>query len=70
MAGIPVVATVRILDANALHNERARADAALVAQVQQAGQNLQGVSDNAAGHAEDISRSPVLQQAFLRRIER
>ena len=32
VAGIPVVATVRILDANALHNERARADAALVAQ--------------------------------------
>ena len=65
MAGIPVVATVRILDANALHNERARADAALEAQLQQAGQTLQGLSDNAAGRAEDISRSPVLQRAFL-----
>jgi diguanylate cyclase (GGDEF)-like protein len=67
VAGIPVVATVRILDANALRNERARADAALQAQVQQAGQNLQGLSDNAAGRAEDVSRSPALQQAFLTR---
>ena len=65
VAGIPVVATVRILDANAIHNERARADAALQAQLQQAGQTLQGLSDNAASRAEDISRSPQLQTAFL-----
>jgi diguanylate cyclase (GGDEF)-like protein len=65
VAGIPVVATVRILDANALRNERARADAALQVQLQQAGQTLQTMSDNAAGRAEDLSRSPVLQQAFL-----
>jgi diguanylate cyclase (GGDEF)-like protein len=65
VAGIPVVATVRILDANALRNERARTDAALQAQLQRAGQNLQALSDNAAGRAEDLSRSPVLQQAFL-----
>jgi len=65
VAGIPVVATVRILDANALRNERARTDAALQVQLQQAGQNLQGLSDNAAGRAEDLSRLPALQQAFL-----
>src|SRR4051794_8855897 len=65
VAGIPVVATVRILDANALRNERARADAALQAQLQQAGQTLQALSDNAATRAEDISRSPQLQTAFL-----
>src|SRR5881398_2299853 len=65
VAGIPVVATVRILDANALRNERARADAALQAQLQQAGQTLQALSDNTASRAEDISRSPQLQTAFL-----
>src|SRR4051794_38087070 len=65
VAGVPVVATVRILDANAVRNERARADAALQAQVQQAGQTLQALSDNTASRGEDISRSPQLQTAFL-----
>src|SRR5438309_1320244 len=65
VAGIPVVATVRILDASALRNERARADASLQAQLQQAGDTLQGLADNASSHAADLSSSPRLQRAFL-----
>jgi diguanylate cyclase (GGDEF)-like protein len=66
VAGIPVVATVRILDASALRNERAHADAALTTQLQQAGAELQGLSDNASSRADDLSRVPALQRAFLR----
>jgi diguanylate cyclase (GGDEF)-like protein len=65
VAGIPVVATVRILDASALRNERAHADSALRAQLQQADARLQGLSDNASTHAEDLTRQPQLQRAFL-----
>jgi diguanylate cyclase (GGDEF)-like protein len=65
VAGIPVVATVRILDASALRNERARADASLQAQLQRAGDTLQGLADNASGRADDLSRLPALQRAFL-----
>ena len=65
VAGIPVVATVRILDASALRNERARADASLQAQLQQAGDRLQGLADNASSRADGLSGSPALQRAFL-----
>ncbi|HTS72279.1 MAG TPA: GGDEF domain-containing protein [Gaiellaceae bacterium] len=65
VAGIPVVATVRILDASALRNERAHADATLRLQLQQAGNVVQGLADNASTRADDMSRSPVLQRAFL-----
>jgi diguanylate cyclase (GGDEF)-like protein len=65
VAGIPVVATVRILDASALRNERARADASLQAQLQKAGDRLQGLADNASSRADDLSGSPALQRAFL-----
>ena len=65
VAGIPVVATVRILDANALRNQKARADAALMAQLQYAGDELRGVNDDASTHAENLSGSPVLQRAML-----
>lgn len=65
MAGIPVVATVRILDANALRNQKARADAALTAQLQYAGDELRGVNDDASTRAADLSGSPVLQRAML-----
>jgi diguanylate cyclase (GGDEF)-like protein len=64
-AGIPVIATVRILDANALRNERNRADTALAAEVQAAKDELQTLAENASTHADDLSRSAVLQRAFL-----
>ena len=65
VAGIPVIATVRILDANALRNERAHADAALQFQLQSATNELRVVSDNASTHAGNLSNSYPLQRAFL-----
>jgi diguanylate cyclase (GGDEF)-like protein len=65
VAGIPVVATVRILDANALRSERARADAELQLQLQSATNELRGRTDDASTQAYDLSRSPTLQRAFL-----
>jgi diguanylate cyclase (GGDEF)-like protein len=64
-AGIPVIATVRILDASALRNERARADSALSTELQSASDELRTQSDNAATEAENLTTSPALQQAFL-----
>jgi diguanylate cyclase (GGDEF)-like protein len=66
-AGIPVVATVRILDASAYRNERAHADAALRAQLQGASDELRALADDVSTRADDLSRSPVLQTAFLKR---
>src|ERR671935_1339270 len=64
-AGIPVVATVRILDANALRNERAHADSVLSAELQRAGDELRTVSDNAATSVDDIAQTQNLQRAVL-----
>ena len=65
-AGIPVVATVRILDANVLRNERGHADAALRAELQGAGDELRGLADDVSTHATDLSNSRPLQRAFLK----
>jgi diguanylate cyclase (GGDEF)-like protein len=62
---IPVVATVHILDANALQNERARTDSALRAQLQGASQELGQLGDDASNRADDLARSPILQRAFI-----
>jgi diguanylate cyclase (GGDEF)-like protein len=66
VAGIPVIATVRILDANALRNQKAHADAALTAQLQAAGDEVRGISDDASTKAADFSAQPDLQQAMLK----
>jgi diguanylate cyclase (GGDEF)-like protein len=65
-AGIPVVATVRILDANALRNERRSADSGLTTQLQQAGDELRALADDASTYATDLSSSRELQRAFLK----
>src|ERR671930_175649 len=65
-AGIPVVATVRILDANALRNERAHADSTLSGELQRASDELRNLADNAATRVDDLANSPALQRAFLR----
>jgi diguanylate cyclase (GGDEF)-like protein len=64
---IPVVATVHILDANALQNERARADSALRGQLQGAAQELGRLGDDASNRADDLARSTALQRAFIAR---
>ncbi|HUK93663.1 MAG TPA: GGDEF domain-containing protein [Gaiellaceae bacterium] len=65
VAGIPVVATVRILDSNALRNERAHADTAIQFELQSATNDLGVRSDNAASAAQELSGSHALQRAFL-----
>ncbi|HEY6836274.1 MAG TPA: GGDEF domain-containing protein, partial [Gaiellaceae bacterium] len=65
VAGILVIATVRILDANALQNERAHADAALTRELQSASDELRTLSDNAASTIDDLGGSARLQRAFF-----
>jgi diguanylate cyclase (GGDEF)-like protein len=64
-AGIPVIATVRILDANALRNERARADSSLGQELQSASDELRSQSDNAATSIDDLANTFPVQRAFL-----
>jgi diguanylate cyclase (GGDEF)-like protein len=64
---IPVLATVHILDANALQNERARADSALRAELQGASQELGQLADDASNRADDLAQAPALQHAFIAR---
>jgi diguanylate cyclase (GGDEF)-like protein len=65
-AGIPVIATVRILDANALRNERARADSTLSAELQTASDELQALADNVATRTGHLASSRAVQRAFVR----
>src|SRR5262249_6007177 len=65
VAVILIVAIVRILDANALRNERAHADAALTQELQGASDELRTLSDNAAATVDDLGGSARLQRAFL-----
>ncbi|MGB2952598.1 MAG: diguanylate cyclase [Gaiellaceae bacterium] len=62
---IPVVATVRILDGNAVRNERARADSALRLQLQSSSDELNRLADKASTRADELTRSPALQRAFI-----
>jgi diguanylate cyclase (GGDEF)-like protein len=62
---IPVVATVHILDANALQNERARADSALRSELQGASEELGQLADDASNRADDLAQSTTLQHAFI-----
>jgi len=67
VGAIPVVATVRILEANAVRNERTQADSALRAQLQSALRELARVVDDASAHAGDLARSTAVQRAFFTR---
>ena len=64
---IPVVATVRILSGNALRNEHARADAALRVQLQSALDELGRLGAAASAQADDLSRTPAVQRAYVHR---
>ena len=65
VAGLPIFATVRILDNYALENARDRADAALGLQARSAGEALVRLGDDASNRAVDLSNSAELQRAFL-----
>jgi diguanylate cyclase (GGDEF)-like protein len=65
VGAIPIVSTARILQANALRNEQAHTDAALRGELQNALRELSGQADDAAARADDLARSPVVQQALV-----
>ena len=67
VGAIPIVSTVRILQANAVRNEQAHADAALRAELQNGLRELSGLGDDAAARADDLARSPAVQRAVIRR---
>jgi len=65
VAAIPIASTVRILEANALRNERAHADAALRTQLESGLRELTRLGDQASNRAADLARSPDVQRAFI-----
>jgi diguanylate cyclase (GGDEF)-like protein len=67
LAAIPIVATVRILDQNALRNARARADAALRVELEGGVRRLGQLGDDASMRVDDLARSPKVQQAYISR---
>ena len=67
VGAIPIVSTIRILQDNAIRNERAHADAALQAELQNGLRELGRLGGNAAARADDLARSPAVQRAVIRR---
>ena len=67
VGAIPIFSTVRILQANALRNEQARADSALGDQLQNGLRELGRLGDNASTTAHDLAGSPVVQRAVITR---
>jgi diguanylate cyclase (GGDEF)-like protein len=65
LAAIPIVATVRILDQNAVRNARARADATLRLELEGATRRIGQLSDDAGAAADDFVRSPKIAHSFI-----
>jgi diguanylate cyclase (GGDEF)-like protein len=65
VGAIPIASTVRILEANAVRNERAHADATLRAQLQSGLGELSVLDDQTSNRAADLARSPDVQRAFI-----
>jgi GGDEF domain-containing protein len=66
VGAIPIVSTVRILQANAVRNEQTHADAALRAELQNGLRELGRLGDDAAARGDDLARSPAVQRAVIR----
>src|SRR6476660_7536929 len=65
VGAIPVASTVRILEANALRNERAHADSALRTQLQTGLGELSRLGDEVSTRAADLAGSENVQRAFV-----
>jgi diguanylate cyclase (GGDEF)-like protein len=65
VGAIPVASTVRILEANALRNERAHADSALRSQLQTGLGELSRLGDEVSTRAADLAGSESVQRAFV-----
>jgi diguanylate cyclase (GGDEF)-like protein len=69
VGAIPIFSTIRILQDNAVRNERAHADTALRAELQNGLRELGRFGDNATARANDLARSPAVQRAIVGRDE-
>jgi len=65
LAAIPIVATVRILDQNALRNARARADASLRLELEAGVRRVGQLGDDASVEADDLVSSPEVAHSFI-----
>ena len=65
VGAIPIVSTVRILQANAIHSEQARADAALRGELESGLRQLEQLGNGASRRADLLARSPVVQRAVI-----
>src|SRR3954453_2782856 len=67
VGAIPIVSTARILQANALRNERAHADSALRDELQNGLRELGRLGDDASARVGDLANSPTVQRAVIKR---
>jgi diguanylate cyclase (GGDEF)-like protein len=65
VGAIPIVSTIRILQANAVHSAQAHADATLRVELQSGLRDLGRLGDSAAARADDVARSPAVQRAVV-----
>src|SRR5262245_40100887 len=65
VGAIPIMSTVRILQANAVRSTQARADATLRVELQSGLRELGRLGDAAAARADDAARSPAVQRAVV-----
>jgi diguanylate cyclase (GGDEF)-like protein len=65
LAAIPIVATVRILDQNALRNARARADATMRLELEAGVRRLGQLGDDVSVEADDLVSSPEVAHSFI-----
>jgi diguanylate cyclase (GGDEF)-like protein len=66
VAAIPIVSTVRILDASASRNQRGHADAALQTQLENGLRSLALRGEDASTRADELAQAPPVQRAFIR----
>jgi Rrf2 family protein len=65
VGAIPIVSTARILQANAIRNERAHADSALRGELQSALRDLGSLGDDASARAGRLAQSEEVQRALI-----
>ena len=65
VGAIPIISTVRILQANAVRSAEAHADATLRVELQSGLRELGRLGDGAAARADDAARSPSVQRAVV-----
>jgi len=67
VGAIPIISTVRILQANAVRSAQAHADATLRVELQSGLRELGRLGDSAAARVDDVARSPAVQRAVVGR---